>query len=37
MREMIEAEKTATGMVKALRADLTTGKQQHEDQVSSRL
>lgn len=33
MREMIEAEKTATSLVKALKADLATEKQQHDEQV----
>lgn len=33
MREMVEAEKNATAIVKALKSDLTTEKQQHEDQV----
>lgn len=33
MREMIEAEKSATALVKALKADLASEKQQHEEQV----
>ncbi|KAF6265062.1 hypothetical protein COO60DRAFT_1697938 [Scenedesmus sp. NREL 46B-D3] len=33
MHEMIEAEKTATALVKALKADLASEKQQHEERV----
>jgi hypothetical protein len=33
MREMIEAEKSATALVKALKADLASEKQQHEERV----
>eukprot|EP00879_Flechtneria_rotunda_P027170 GHRR01029047.1.p1 GENE.GHRR01029047.1~~GHRR01029047.1.p1 ORF type:complete len:405 (+),score=155.27 GHRR01029047.1:171-1385(+) len=33
MREMVEAEKSATATVKGLRSDLATGKQQHEEQT----
>eukprot|EP00882_Tetradesmus_deserticola_P024171 GHRQ01026403.1.p1 GENE.GHRQ01026403.1~~GHRQ01026403.1.p1 ORF type:complete len:280 (+),score=130.70 GHRQ01026403.1:1215-2054(+) len=33
MREMVEAEKSGTALVKALKADLASEKQQHEERV----
>lgn len=33
MRELVEAEKTATALVKALKADLATEKADHDQQV----
>lgn len=33
MRELVEAERTATALVKTLRTDLASEKQQHEQQV----
>jgi hypothetical protein len=33
MREIVEAEKTATALVKVLKSDLATEKAQHDQQV----
>ena len=32
-RELVEAERTATSLVKGLRSDLATEKEQHDQQV----
>lgn len=37
MRELVEAEKTATALVKALKSDLATEKAQHDQQVGTSL
>jgi hypothetical protein len=36
MRELVEAEKTATALVKALKSDLATEKADHDQQVGDR-